>query len=80
MNMNAILQVENNLPRVVLEQLMARHGVWRVLVIAARAAMARQPTARAGVEQLSDHLRRDIGLPERGIGWQSELDEVRRGW
>ena len=43
--------------------LIQRHGRWRVM----RSALFARPRPRAdGPGVLSDHLRRDIGLPEQG--------------
>jgi hypothetical protein len=49
--------------------LVERHGFWRVLCALTAAALWRRAEARvAQVADLSDHLRRDIGLPPRGRG------------
>jgi uncharacterized protein YjiS (DUF1127 family) len=45
-----------------LARLVERHGARRVLVALMKALIARRRTRRA-TAQLSDHLRRDIGLP-----------------
>ncbi len=44
------------------------HGAMRVLLVAARALMGAvlAPASPNPTEQLSEHLRRDIGLPPRG--------------
>ncbi len=46
----------------------AEHGAWRVLGVALKTlltAVALRPAADP-LDRLSDHLRRDIGLPPRG--------------
>lgn len=50
--------------RIDIEELISRHGRWRILVAAAAGFLRRhRPFARPGVP-LSRHLRRDIGLPD----------------
>jgi hypothetical protein len=48
----------------VIDTLVARHGAWPVLLRALRARFGpARPSRAAGTHRLSDHLRRDIGLP-----------------
>ena len=44
------------------------HGAWRVLAAAVLTLLRRKavPVVEDPTERLSDHLRRDIGLPPRG--------------
>jgi hypothetical protein len=55
-----------------LEELIARHGAWRVLGAAiATLLWRRRALARRDARALSAHLRRDIGMPpvpERPVG------------
>ena len=66
--MNAIILRDTTRPARGIEALVARHGFWPV----ARALLAQalRPSSRAnlrtGEVRLSDHLRRDIGLPPIG--------------
>ncbi|MCR8726589.1 hypothetical protein [Frigidibacter sp. ROC022] len=47
-----------------LEQAIAEHGAWKVLVAALRALLRGTGSTRAhDARRLSDHLRRDIGIP-----------------
>jgi hypothetical protein len=49
-----------------LDQAIARHGAWRVLR-AALAALLRGPPGLRDAGRLSDHLRRDVGLPPGAV-------------
>lgn len=46
----------------------AEHGAWRVLAAALRTLIGAvfAPVEADATDRLSDHLRRDIGLPPRG--------------
>ena len=52
-------------PDITLTRLLDRHGTRAVLRALFTALRRRRPTRRAAGD-LPDHLRRDIGLPERG--------------
>lgn len=59
------LTVENLPPmRLTLDALMDRHGIWHVLGATFVAAL-RAPKLRRDMNAMSDHMRRDIGLPPR---------------
>ncbi len=49
-----------------LHLVIAEHGAWRVLWAALSALVTVRPTQEGTFDRLSDHLRRDIGLPPRG--------------
>lgn len=55
---------EDSPPALALDQLMDRHGAWATLR-ALPLVLLRRRTRRLSAEALPDHLRRDIGLPER---------------
>lgn len=52
-------------PHVTMEILIDRHGAWRAFFAFLRALPGRQ-SRRTALADLSDHLRRDVGLVERG--------------
>ncbi|GKY89175.1 hypothetical protein [Sinisalibacter aestuarii] len=52
-------------PEAILTRLIERHGAWPTLR-ALWAVLIRRGRRRAQADSLPDHLRRDIGLPERG--------------
>ena len=64
--MNAIILRDTTRPARAIAALVAWHGFWPV----ARALLAQAwhplKPAPTGEDRLSDHLRRDIGLPPRG--------------
>lgn len=49
-----------------LHLVIAEHGAWRVLWAALSALVTVRSTQERTLDRLSDHLRRDIGLPPRG--------------
>ena len=51
-------------PDTILDRLIDSHGTWATLRALARVLAARRRT-RLAIGDLGDHLRRDIGLPER---------------
>jgi hypothetical protein len=51
-------------PDLILHRLIDSHGAWATLAALARVVMAGR-RARSAAEPGSDHLRRDIGLPEK---------------
>lgn len=57
--------VEDMPPDITLTRLIDRHGAWATLRALATVLARRRPR-RIRAEALPDHLRRDIGLPERG--------------
>ena len=63
--MNMQLHAEENLPFATIEQLIARHGGWRILreVLAALLRCDRKSAPGVSEADLSAHLRRDVGLP-----------------
>ena len=61
--MHANMHAEENLTPAAIEMLIARHGAWRILRAVAAALVRRKRTASAVFgHQMSDHMRRDIGL------------------
>lgn len=60
------LPVEDMPPDITLARLIDRHGAWATLHALAAVLVSRRPS-RMRAEALPDHLRRDIGLPERGV-------------
>lgn len=72
--MNLHLFAENRQPpSVILANLMDEHGVFRVLGAVLKALVRRDPSRRGlYADDLSGHLRRDIGLPPQA--------EARRHW
>jgi len=52
-------------PHITLTRLIDRHGAWSTLRALAAVLWQRRPR-RPGTRVMPDHLRRDIGLPERG--------------
>lgn len=67
--MNAVMNFEDRLPADAVKALVDRHGLWQVLRAVSKAALARRVKLRQAAD-LSDHLRRDIGLPPVGPDWQ----------
>jgi hypothetical protein len=67
--MNAVLN-ENLRPADLLADLIERHGPWRVVVALAALLVRRaRPAPEVRMSDLSDHLRRDIGLPDLPVRW-----------
>ena len=62
--MNAIILRDTTRPARAIEALVAWHGFWPVARALLRHAL-RVPV-RTGEDRLSDHMRRDIGLPPQG--------------
>lgn len=56
---------EDHPPHITLTRLIDRHGTWTTLRALAAVFWRRRPR-RPGTQTLSNHLRRDIGLTERG--------------
>ena len=55
-------------PRVALETVIAQHGAWRVLAVAALALVRRRGRRRLpDADCLPDHIRRDIGLTPHAL-------------
>lgn len=65
--MNAVLNDENLGPADLLADLIARHGRWRVVAALAGLLVRAEPQVR--LCDLSDHLRRDVGLPDLPPRW-----------
>ena len=67
--MNTTTNFNDTLPAEALRSLVDRHGLWRVLgAISAVALSSPRRVTTKRVEDLSDHLRRDIGLPPQTGG------------
>ena len=62
MNMQLYAQ-ENRPPTVTIEQLIEDHGALRTLAAFVRAVIRRNRARGLYVYELSDHVRRDVGLP-----------------
>ena len=62
---HATIPARDLAPDHALSSLIDRHGT-RAVLRALAAVLIRRRRARPGVVDLPDHLRRDIGLPERG--------------
>ena len=75
--MNMQLHAEETLPSVTIEMLIARHGVWRILRAVAAALVRRERKARRLMSnEMSEHLRRDVGLwpvPKSPRHWDVRL-------
>jgi hypothetical protein len=52
-------------PETILSRLIEHHGAWPTIRALWSVLLHRQPK-RASSDALPDHLRRDVGLPERG--------------
>lgn len=75
--MNAIILRETTRPARAVEALVAWHGFWPVLrAVLVLALRPRVP--RLADEVLSDHMRRDIGLPPHQAGHRHAPDHLRR--
>ena len=60
--MNAIVNSDETAPSVALRLLVDQHGVWAILRALA-AALLTPPREVVRLEDLSPHMRRDMGLP-----------------
>ena len=60
--MNAIANSDETTPSVALRLLVDQHGVWAVLRALAAALLTPAPEV-IGLDHLSPHMRRDMGLP-----------------
>ncbi|MGQ0566083.1 MAG: hypothetical protein ACT4OK_13575 [Gemmobacter sp.] len=81
--MTAIILRDSTRPARAIEALVAWHGFWPVArALLAQAWHPRQPIwtgpAFAGEDRLSDHMRRDIGLPPMGAGSPSLIGSLRK--
>ena len=75
--MTAIILRDTTRPARAIEALVAWHGFWPVArALLAQAWQPRQP-AWTGEDRLSDHMRRDIGLPP-GAPPSSTLGHLRK--
>jgi hypothetical protein len=71
--MNAILNSDETTPLVAMESLVAKHGVWTVLVAFAALLVRRKGKEdHVQLDHLSPYLRRDLGLPP--------VEHVRQYW
>lgn len=61
--MNATAYKDHPPPTAEIERLIAEHGARAILFAVLRRALRRAPGPAVGTDRLSDHLRRDIGLP-----------------
>ncbi len=69
--MNALVNKDETTPSVAMELLVARHGVWVVLV-AFVALLIRPKREVVQLDDLSPHLRKDMGLPP--------IEQPRKHW
>lgn len=67
------LHAEEIPPDITLTRLLDRHGTWTTLRTLT-AVLWRRRSERPSADALPDHLRRDIGLPERGADRPPRLD------
>jgi hypothetical protein len=76
--MNAIILRDTTRPARAIEALVAWHGFWPVArAVLAQAWHPRRPLW-IGEDRLSDHMRRDIGLPPAGAGTPSLLGRLHK--
>ena len=77
--MNAVMNFKGRLPAEAVGALVDQHGPWRVLGALMTAVLRRPRQVRVlEVVDLSDHLRRDIGLPPGDGGFADR--KVRPTW
>ena len=50
-------------PHLILEELIAQHGIWNVLRATLQANTKHRQHRRPQINALNNHLRRDLGLP-----------------
>lgn len=60
---NLETRAANLRPHLILEELLARHGTWQVLRALLKAHNKQRLHRRLDAAALSNHLRRDMGLP-----------------
>lgn len=61
--MNAAVLHRKQAPDLAVEKLISEYGLRPVLLSVAVLIFRRRKTARTNVQDLSDHIRQDIGLP-----------------
>lgn len=69
--MNALLNIVETTPSVALKQLVDQHGAWAVLRALAAALLPKRREA-VWLDDLTPHMRRDLGLPP--------VDSPRKYW
>ena len=71
--MSVEISLETQVPRDVLEQLIARHGLFRVMLALPGVLLQRRAGVTLLIPPIPDHLARDIGLqqePVRRTCWE----------
>ncbi len=77
--MNAIILRDTTRPARAVEALVAWHGFWPVArALLAQALRRRVDNNGTAPAHLSDHMRRDIGLPPMGAGPPGHSDHLRK--
>jgi hypothetical protein len=76
--MNAIILRDSTRPARAIEALVAWHGFWPVARALLTQMLHRRARAVSGDEGLSDHMRRDIGLPPLGAPTVSSFGHLHK--